>query len=169
VEAVEGEVGDDGNEFGLFGDDTGKRVLMIDNSIYCLTFFCMIDRIRLDYGLTKSIDDYFFKSTMVFLIQSLLSVFILYSAWTGDDNLDYEQPTAQQMTLRLICCYLFHLVNYRDASDAFKRLKFLRNYPEKFNEQFIVAAFLVTFFHLTSAIMIEFVNIIFMTRQKNLI
>lgn len=53
-------------------------------------------------------------------------MFIFYSAMTGADNLDFEMPSFNQMAMRLISCYLFHLVNYRDVSDAFKRLKFLR-------------------------------------------
>lgn len=121
------------NDKCLFGDDDGQRLLRIDNSIYCLTFFCMIDEIRVNFNLTKNLEDYFFKSTMVFFIQILLTIFILYSAFTDADNLEYERPTFNQMTLRLLCCYLFHLANYRDVSDAFKRLKYLRRFPERFN------------------------------------
>ena len=71
--------------------------------------------------------------------------------------------------MRLLCCYLFHLVNYRDVSDAFKRLKFLRQNPDKFNKKYICAAFIVCCYQFVSAITIEFINIVFMTRQKDLI
>ena len=76
---------DVGNEYGLFGDDDGTRLLAIDNSIYCLAFFCMIEKIRLDFHLTHNLEDYFFKSTMVFFIQFVLTVFIFLSALTDAD------------------------------------------------------------------------------------
>ena len=49
------------------GDD-GKRELEIDDSIYCLTFVCMLDTVRLHWGFTKDLEDYFFKSAMIFSI-----------------------------------------------------------------------------------------------------
>lgn len=124
----------------------------------------MIDKIRLDFNLTNQLQDFFFKSTMIFFIQFLLTVFMFYSAITNADNLDFEMPSFNQMTLRLISCYLFHLVNYRDVSDAFKRLKFLRQNPERFNKKYIVAAFVVCVYQFSTAISIEFINIVFMTR-----
>ena len=86
----------------------------------------MIEKVRLDFHMTNLLEDYFFKATMIFFIQMVLTIFIFYSAMTGADNLDFEMPSFNQMTMRLISCYLFHLVNYRDVSDAYKRLKFLR-------------------------------------------
>jgi len=81
------------NEYGLFGDDDGTRLLAIDNSIYCLAFFCLIEKIRIDFHLTNNLEDYFFKATMIFFIQFLLTVFIFYSALANADNLDYEMPS----------------------------------------------------------------------------
>jgi hypothetical protein len=49
------------------GDD-GKRMLELDDSIYCLTFVCMIDDVRLHWGFTKDLEDYFFKASMIFSI-----------------------------------------------------------------------------------------------------
>lgn len=77
----------------MFGEDDGTRLLAIDNSIYCLSFFCMIEKIRLDFNMTNLLEDYFFKSTMIFFIQMILTTFIFYSAMTGADNLDFEMPS----------------------------------------------------------------------------
>lgn len=106
---------------------------------------------------------------MIYCIQIILVFFILHSAWTGSDTLQPVQPTFNQMTLRLLCCYLFHLGNYRDVAESYKRLKFLRRYPEKFSPNYIQPAFMVTFFQFTASVFVEFANIIFLTRQENLV
>jgi len=57
------------------------------------------------------------------------------------------------MIIRLLCCYLFHLSNYRDVGDAYKRLKFLRNFPEKFDPRYIEAAYMVCYYQMGAAVM----------------
>lgn len=64
----------------------------------------------------------------------------------NSDGLSFVGPTITQMTLRLLCCYLFHLGNYKDVSDSFKRLKFLRYYPHKFEGGFLNPALAITMF-----------------------
>ena len=44
------------------------RQLDIDDSVYCLTFTCMIEKVRLKFEFDPYLEDYFFKSTMVFFI-----------------------------------------------------------------------------------------------------
>jgi len=56
------------NKYGLYGSDDGLRHLAIDDSIYCLTFFCLIDKIRIGFNLSREVENYFFKSTMIFFI-----------------------------------------------------------------------------------------------------
>ena len=87
----------------------------------------------------------------------------------GTDGLDFVKPTFNQMTLRLICCYLFHFGNYKDVADSFRRMKFLRRFPERFDNKYVMAAWLLCFYQFTTAITVEFVNIIYLTRQENLV
>ena len=53
----------------------------------------MIEKIRLDFHMTNVLEDYFFKSTMIFFIQLISTIFLLFSALTGADNLDFEMPS----------------------------------------------------------------------------
>jgi len=64
---------------------------------------------------------------------------------------------------------MFHFGNYRDPSDSFKRLKFLRRFPERFDRQYITAAFLLTFYQFTASLMIELAHMVFLCRQRNLV
>ena len=78
-------------------------------------------------GLKESVEiqDYFFKSFFIFAIQAMIMIFVFYSVMTSSDGNDYVKPTAQNMSLRLLCSYLFHLGNYGDITSSFKRLKYL--------------------------------------------
>ncbi len=73
------------------------------------------------------------------------------------------------MVIRLLCCYLFHLSNYRDVTDSYKRLKFLRNFPEKFDPNYIGAAYTICLYQFTAAFLVESANLVFLTRQENLV
>jgi hypothetical protein len=77
----------------------------------------------------EEIKEYFFNSTFLFFIQSLIIALVLYSALTNTDGNSVQKPTVINMTLRVLCCYLFHLNNYGDVCSSFKRLKYLRYYP----------------------------------------
>ncbi len=74
-------------------DHSHERTLSTDNSLYGLTFCCLVDKIRHDFKLTMHLDDYFYKCTMIFCIQVMLVLFIFYSAYTGLDRLKPVQPT----------------------------------------------------------------------------
>ena len=81
----------------------------------------------------------------------------------GDDGANIlPEPNVIHMALRILTCYLFHLGNYKDMGQSFRRLKFLINYPCRFKEGFIFPAFMVTFYQFTSAISSETVNLMFM-------
>lgn len=103
-----------------------EKQLSVENSIYCLTFVSMISEVRMKYDLDEFIEDYFFKSFMIFFIQILILFFILNGAFNGTDGLEYVKPDINFLALRLLCCYLFHMSNYGDVADSFRRLKFLR-------------------------------------------
>ena len=127
------------------------KELDIDDSVYCLSFTCMISEIRNEFKLQNFLQDYFFKSTMVFFIQMLIITLIFMAGIASEDDensdgLSFVEPTVTQMTLRLLCCYLFHLGNYKDVSDSFKRLKFLRYYPRKFDGGFLNPAVVITMY-----------------------
>lgn len=156
------------DHYHLLPGDNGKRILDLDNSIYCLTFVCMIDSMRLDWGFTKYLEDYFFKASMIYFIQMVLISFMLRAALMGYDGLDYVKPTFNQLSIRLLCCYLFHFSNYREVSDSWKRLKFLRRFPERFGT-YVISAFFTTIYQFTSGIGVEIVNIVYLCRQKNLV
>jgi hypothetical protein len=102
--------------------DGGRKRLEIDDSIYCLTFICMIKKVadRLKLRDTVEIPDYFFKSFFIFAIQAMIMIFVFYSVMTNSDGNEYIKPPAQNMSLRLLCSYLFHLGNYGDLSSSFK-------------------------------------------------
>lgn len=68
------------------------------------------------------------------------------------------------MLLRLITCYLFHLQNYKDIADAFRRLKYLKYHPKKFAKNYYTSAFILCLYQFWSAFMCESVNLIFLTR-----
>jgi hypothetical protein len=80
---------------------------------------------RLDLRESVEIQDYFFKSFFIFAIQAMIMIFVFYSVMTNSDGNEYVKPTAQNMSLRLLCSYLFHLGNYGDITSSFKRLKYL--------------------------------------------
>lgn len=86
-----------------------------------------------------------------------------------EDGLYFVKPTFNQMVLRLLCSYMFHFGNYRGASDSFKRLKFLRRFPDRFDKQYVAAAFLLTFYQFTASLTIELAHMVFLCRQKNLV
>ena len=73
------------------------------------------------------------------------------------------------MALRLLCCFLFHLSNYTDVSDSYRRLKFLVNNPDKFDQKHYLPAFLITQYQFSAGILVETINLIFLTRQATLI
>lgn len=129
----------------------------------------MLDSVRLQWDMTKYLDDYFFKASMIYFIQMLLIGFIFRQGLNDEDGLYFVKPTFNQMTLRLLCCYMFHFGNYREVSDSFKRLKFLRRFPERFDRQYIQAAFLLTFYQFTASLMIELAHMVFLCRQRNLV
>jgi hypothetical protein len=64
---------------------------------------------------------------------------------------------------------LFHLSNYGDVADAFRRLKFLKENPDKFAPENLLPAFLITQFQFWACFSVEAVNILFLTRQTTLI
>ena len=68
------------------------------------------------------------------------------------------------MCIRLLVAYIFHLGNYKEVTESYKRLKFLRTFPERFDENLIMPAAMITFYHCTASITIEFANILFLTR-----
>lgn len=74
----------------------------------------------------------------------LIILFILNGALTGNDGMEYAEPKLNFLALRLLCCYLFHMSNYGDVADSFRRLKFLRMNPDKFAPKHLRPAFLVT-------------------------
>lgn len=73
------------------------------------------------------------------------------------------------MALRILCCYLFHLSNYSDVSDSYRRLKFLVNNPDKFEQRHYLPAFLITQYQFSASILVELINLLFLTRQATLI
>jgi len=64
---------------------------------------------------------------------------------------------------------MFHFGNYREVSDSFKRLKFLRRFPDRFDPQYVAAAFLLTFYQFTASLTIELAHMVFLCRQRNLV
>jgi len=45
----------------------------------------------------------------------------------------------------------------------------LRKFPERFNENLIIPAFVVVFYHFTASVSIEIANILFLTRHRTLV
>lgn len=131
----------EGGEGPEHGDD---KQISVDLSIYSLTFVSMITEVNAKYGLSQFIEDYFFKATMIFFIQILIISFILIAALTNTDGLEYVQPSTRSLSLRLLCCYLFHLSNYGDVADSFRRLKYLKENPDKIATEYLVPAFCIT-------------------------
>ena len=86
--------------------------------MYTLFFICMIAKVRDTLGLNETVEiqDYFFKCFFIFAIQAMIMIFVFYSVITKTDGNDYIKPTVQNMALRLLCSYLFHLGNYGDIS-----------------------------------------------------
>ena len=79
----------------------------------------MITEVRVKYELDEFIEDYFFKSFMIFFIQMLIVLFILNGALSDTDGLEFIKPELNFLALRLLCCYLFHMGNYGDVVDSF--------------------------------------------------
>ena len=163
MEEMEG--GEEGMEDPFAEDDHGTtKQISVDLSIYSLSFASMISEANVKYELKDHVEDYFFKATMIFFIQMLIITFIAIAALTNTDGLEYVQPTTRSLTLRLLCCYLFHLSNYGDIADAFRRLKYLKENPDKFSADYVVPAFFITQFQFWASFSAETVNILFLTR-----
>ena len=81
----------------------------------------------------------------------------------------FVKPSFNQMTLRLLCSYMFPFGNYREVCESFKRMKFIRRFPERFNGKYIGAAFMLTIYQFTSTIMIELSHMVLLCRQRNLV
>lgn len=95
-------------------------------------------------------------------------IFVFYSVLTNTDGNDYVKPTPLNMSLRLLCAYLFHLGNYGDVSSSFKRLKHLRKYPGDFGD-LLVPAFIITFYQFSASFCCEVMNLICLVRQDTLV
>ena len=93
----------------------------------------MIEDVRTEFELDPFVNDYFFKTTIVFLMQMTIILLIGLAAYKGTDGSEYVKPEPTNMALRLLCCYLFHLSNYADVNDSYRRLKYLVNNPDKFD------------------------------------
>ena len=104
----------------------------------------------------------------IFGIQMLIVLFIVSAAFSNTDGLYYVKPTIDNMIMRLTACYLFHLGNYPDIADAFRRLKYLRNNADKFEKKNILPAFLVTQFQFWASLLSETSNLVFLCRQAAL-
>jgi hypothetical protein len=104
---------------------------------------------------------------MVFTIQILIIVVILRSVFNDSDGLKFEKPTTENMILRLLTCYLFHLGN-GDVADGYRKLKFLRYNAERFDVNHIVPAFWCSQFQFLSAFLAEGANLVFIIRQAEL-
>ena len=94
----------------------------------------------------------------------LIISFVFLAAYDGSDGLAFERPSIAQMTLRLLCCYLFHLGNYKDVTDSYRRLKYLRYNPSHFASELLNPAFVVTIYQFVAAFTCELVNIIYLCR-----
>ena len=87
----------------------------------------MIKKVKKKFNFSESdLEDNFFKCSFLFFIQALIITCVLYSAYKNEDDNGFVKPEFTNMTLRILCCYLFHLSTYGDVSSSFKRLKFLR-------------------------------------------
>lgn len=53
----------------------------------------MIYKVTTRYDLSFHVEDYFFKSCMIFAIQILIIIFIVRGALLGTDGLNYVKPT----------------------------------------------------------------------------
>ena len=86
--------------------EKSMRSLELDPSIYCLTFVCLIEKVRThkkgakhlekaqadelpDFVTEDDLADYFFKSTMIYCIQIVLVIFILHAAFSEQDSLRF--------------------------------------------------------------------------------
>jgi len=118
----------------------------LDDSIYSMTFVSMMEKIEQRYDLSFYVEDYFFKSCLIFAIQILIIGVIIKSIANGTDGRFYVKPTLGSMVLRLTTSYLYHLGNNQDVADAYRKLKFLKNNGDKFVPDYIVPAFLCTQF-----------------------
>lgn len=71
--------------------------------------------------------------------------------------------------MRLFTAYLFHMMNYTDLDNAYRRLKFLRYNPDKFDSGIYWCAFMNTQFQLIVTLICECTSILYIVRQKRLI
>ena len=145
----------------------------IDGSMYTLSFICMNERVMRKFNLKYhgEIKEYFFKCCFIFAIQSMIMIFVFYSIMEKSDGKKYEKPTVQNMSLRLLCSYLFHLGNYGDVQSSFKKLKYLVHHPEKFiNKKLekpvsnLVPAFFITVFQFSTGFCCEVMSMVCLTR-----
>lgn len=74
-------------------EKTGQKHLNIEDSIYSYTFLSMIKEVKLNYELNEYVDDYFFKSTIIFTIQLAVTSIIYFNAKNGEDELEFMKPT----------------------------------------------------------------------------
>lgn len=159
-----------------------NKVLPIinDDSFYSMCFAACIKKLGVRYYFNLKVEDYYYKCSMIFFIQILIIGFISYSAFRnekdakgndtgkGMDGLCWIKPDFYKMILRLLCAYLFHLQNYGDVADSFKRLKFVRKNPQLIEPKYIGIAFAISMYQFLSSFLCEAVNIFFLCRQDKL-
>ena len=149
-----------------------QKSLVIDDSIYCLTFIALIEKVRTRFQFEDHLRNCFFKCTMIYCIQIMIVAGIVLQvvvdSEAGKERAGYVRPTAIRMVLRLLCCYLFHLGNFKDMANSFRRLKFLNAHPEKFDPDLLYAAVLLTFFQFSAVLFVETVNLVFLCRQAEI-
>ena len=140
--------GGDGEENLLEDEDyKGRKPLTGDfESIYSIAFVSLMEDTKKKLKEEKvELDnkELFFKCTMIFFIQMLILCFVISSAISNDDGLEYVKPDFQNMVLRLLTAYLFHLGNFQEVRDSYKKFKFIRYNAYYFKREELKSATLV--------------------------
>jgi uncharacterized membrane protein len=107
----------------------------------------------------EEFNELFFQTNLAFFMQILI-MSIVYVKMPTDE---YVEPSAIQMVLRIIMCFLYHLAVQDDVANACKRLKFLAQNPEKFKKEHLFTAFMIILFQIWGAVLNEAVTMLYMT------
>ena len=155
--------GDENLEFATSKDMTAW---LGDSSFYSYTFISLLHPVQQELDLAKLKNDYFYKCSMVFFIQFCMTlVLVKFELFDSSDETGLVQkPTIESMYMRLFTAYLFHMMNYTDLDGAYRRLKFLRYNPDKFDADCYWCAFMSTQYQFIVTFICESTALLYIVR-----
>lgn len=123
---------------------TSDRFLEPGESVYSASFVSMIkDQTRKPPQPLEDINKIatlFDSVQIVYALQVVIFLLLVTSNWNREL---FVAPTPSFFIMRMVCAFLFHIFALDDSRSAYQNLKFLIRYPERFEAQLRLSAFII--------------------------